>query len=68
MRSRKKRRLSQQALQDAGVRPGLMVHRIGPDGRARLGQIKAEGSEVRLPSLFFRRASNNCLPQGQKGG
>jgi hypothetical protein len=35
MRARKRRRLSQQDLQAAGVSPGLMVHRVGPNGRGR---------------------------------
>jgi hypothetical protein len=37
MRSRR-RKLTQQDLRAAGATPGLMVRRIGRDGRARLEQ------------------------------
>jgi hypothetical protein len=39
---KRKRRLSQQDLRTLGVTPGLMVRRIGTDGRARLEQLTAE--------------------------
>jgi hypothetical protein len=38
MRRRKKLLLTQQDLRAAGVSPGLMAHRVSPDGRARLEQ------------------------------
>jgi hypothetical protein len=46
---KRKRRLSQQDLRDLGATPGLMAHRVGPDGqRARLEQLSPEGpSEAR---------------------
>jgi hypothetical protein len=43
----RRRRLSQQDLQAAGVSAGLMVRRISPDGRARLEQLAPEGPERR---------------------
>jgi hypothetical protein len=36
--NRRRRRLSQQDLRAAGATPGLMAHRVGPDGRARFEQ------------------------------
>jgi len=53
VRSRR-RRLSQQDLRAAGATPGLMAHRIGPDGRARLEQLAPEGSSERRKD-FARR-------------
>jgi hypothetical protein len=67
MKSRKKQALTKAELRAMGVTPGLMARRVGPDGRARLEQLTSEASEVRRPS-FLRRASNNCLPQEEKGG
>ena len=51
MRSRKKR-LSKQDLRDLGVRPGFMLHRVAPDGRARLEQLTPGAGET---SSFFGR-------------
>ena len=36
-----------------GATPGLMAHRVGPDGRARLEQLAPEGPERRRD--FIRR-------------
>jgi hypothetical protein len=43
----RKRRLSQQDLRAAGVTPGLMAHKVGPDGRARLEQLTAAAEVAR---------------------
>lgn len=51
-----RRRLSQQALRATGATPGLMAHRIGPDGRARLEQLAPEGPERRKD--FIRRLTD----------
>jgi hypothetical protein len=44
---RERRQPTQAELRAMGVTPGLMVHRIGPDGRARLEQLAPEGPERR---------------------
>jgi hypothetical protein len=38
----RKRKLAKAELRAAGVSPGLLVRRVGPDGRARLEQLTAE--------------------------
>jgi hypothetical protein len=38
MRDRKARRLTKAELRAMGATPGLMAHKVGPDGRARLEQ------------------------------
>jgi hypothetical protein len=38
VRGRKNRTLTQAELRAMGATPGLMAHRVGPDGRARLEQ------------------------------
>jgi hypothetical protein len=53
---RKKCRLSKHDLRAAGVTPGLMARRIGPDGRARLEQLAPEGPERR--AAFVRRLTS----------
>jgi hypothetical protein len=58
-RKKRRQRLSQQDLQAAGTTPGLMVRRIGPEGRSRLQQLSPEGPERR--QQFARR-----LIQGTK--
>jgi hypothetical protein len=63
----KKKKLSQQDLRAMGVTPGLMAHRVGPDGRARLEQLSSEASRGR-PSLFLRSAPNECSPPKSEGG
>jgi hypothetical protein len=45
VRPRSRRRLTQPELRAAGVSPGLMFHRVGPDGRARLEQLALEGDD-----------------------
>jgi hypothetical protein len=50
-RSRKKRQLTKAELRAMGATPGLMAHRVGPDGRARLEQLTAETSARRTTSL-----------------
>jgi hypothetical protein len=55
-RSRKSR-LSQQDLRDAGVSPGLMAHKVGADGRARLEELMPEGPERR--KIFAQRLSHD---------
>jgi hypothetical protein len=43
-RPRKKRQLTKAELRAMGGIPGVMAHRVGPDGRARLEQLTADGS------------------------
>ena len=65
MRSRKKRALTKAELRALGATPGLMVHRIGTDGRARLEQLTSEGS--RRPEVFvWRLASNSKSSEGSE--
>jgi hypothetical protein len=59
MKSRKKRQLTKAQLRAMGATPGLMAHRVGPDGRARLEQLTAEASG-RL-SLFCGPDQTNVL-------
>ena len=54
---RRKRRLSQQDLWALGPTPGLIARRVGPDGRARLEQLTAEGSRRR--EVFARSTLKN---------
>ena len=42
MRSHKKRQLTKAELRAAGATPGLLLHRVGPDGWARLEQLAPE--------------------------
>jgi hypothetical protein len=58
MNPKRKRRLSQQDLRALGVRPGLIVQKVSPDGRSRLEQLTAEasGSEARRPSPFYAKS------------
>ena len=44
MRERKKR-LTAKDLKALGATPGLMAHRVGPDGRARLEELALEGDD-----------------------
>lgn len=60
-----RRRLSQQDLRALGVSHGLMAHRIGPDGRARLEQLTPEASG--RPALFLRPGSNGRSTEQRKG-
>jgi hypothetical protein len=60
----RRRRLSQQDLQAAGATPGLMVRRIGRDGRARLEQLAPEGPERRQD--FIRRLTDET--KASEGG
>ncbi len=65
MSGRKKCRLSKHDLRAAGVTPGLMARRIGPDGRARLEQLAPEGPERRKD--FIRRLTDDSKPsEGSK--
>jgi hypothetical protein len=63
--ARKNRQLTRAELWAMGETPGLMAHKVGPDGRARLEQLTADGSG--RPSLFLRRGSNNCSPPDEEG-
>jgi hypothetical protein len=54
---RRKKSLSQQDLQAAGVSAGLMVRRYGADGRARLEQLSPESFERR--QSFARRLTQD---------
>ena len=47
MRSRKARQLTKAELRAMGATPGLMAHRVGPDGRARLEQLTAAAEVAR---------------------
>lgn len=40
----RKRKLTQAELRAMEVSPGLMAHRVRPDGRSRLEQLTGEGS------------------------
>jgi hypothetical protein len=62
--ARENRQLTRAKLRAMGATPGLMAHKVGPDGRARLEQLTSEGSG-RL-SLFLRRGSNSCSPRRRK--
>jgi hypothetical protein len=55
--NRRRRRLSQQDLQAAGATPGLMVRRIGRDGRAEIRQLSPESFERR--QSFARRLTQD---------
>jgi hypothetical protein len=56
VRDRKKRQLTKAELRAMGATPGLMAHKVGPDGRARLEQLAPEGPERRRD--FIRRLTN----------
>jgi hypothetical protein len=47
MRSMKARRLTKAELRAAGASPGLLLHRVGPNGSARLEQLAPESDERR---------------------
>jgi hypothetical protein len=63
MSSRKARRLTKAELRAMGVSPGLMVHRVGPDGRARLEQLAPE-SDARRQSFVRRLTSDMTASEG----
>jgi hypothetical protein len=54
--TRRKRTLSGADLRAMGVSPGLMAHRVGPDGRSRLEVRTGEGSGGKL-----RRTARSTL-------
>jgi hypothetical protein len=57
MNRRRKRRPTKGELRAMGVSPGLlMVHRVGPDGRARLEQLAPESDGRRR--VFARRLTS----------
>ncbi len=62
--ARKNRQLTRAKLREMGATPGLMAHKVGPDGRARLEQLTSEDS---VQPSFLRRASNSCSLQEKKG-
>lgn len=68
MRSRRRsqRQLTKAELRAAGATPGLLLHKVGPDGRARLEQLTAEASGQ--PSLFLRSRPNSRLATNEEGG
>jgi hypothetical protein len=41
--ARKNRQLTRAELWAMGATPGLMAHKVGPDGRARLEQLAPKG-------------------------
>jgi hypothetical protein len=51
-------------LKAMGATPGLMAHKVGPDGRARLEQLTAEDSG--RPSLFCGPDQTNVLLRARK--
>jgi hypothetical protein len=53
MRDRKRHTPTKAELRAMGVTPGLMAHRVGPDGRARLEELAPESTERR--QQFARR-------------
>jgi hypothetical protein len=61
MNRQKKKRLSQQDLRTLGATPGLILHKVSPDGRARLEQLTAEASSRPLASLVRRSAANDSV-------
>jgi hypothetical protein len=54
--ARKNRQLTRAELWAMGATPGLMAHKVGPDGRARLEQLAPKGPERRRD--FIRRLTN----------
>ena len=58
MRDRNRRKLTKAELQAAGGSPGLLLHRVGPDGRARLEQLAVESDERRR-SFAMRRTDES---------
>jgi hypothetical protein len=67
MKSRKTRTLTKAELRALAVTPGLMAHRVGPDGRARLEQLAPEGPERRRD--FIRRLTNqDDVNEASEGG
>ena len=58
---RKRRQLTKADLRAMEVSPGLMAHRVGPDGRARLEQALAElpGVEEKAIASVAERAGNS---------
>ena len=55
--ARKKRQLTKAELRAMGATPGLMAHKVGPNGRARLEQLAPEGPERRRD--FIRRLTDD---------
>jgi hypothetical protein len=43
----RRRRLTKVELRAMGASPGLMAHKVGPDGRARLEQLTAAAEVAR---------------------
>ncbi len=71
-RERRQRRPSQADLKAAGASPGLIAHRVGPDGRARLQQLTPE-SDVRRKDFARRlttlsKADENSPREDQETG
>jgi hypothetical protein len=64
MKSRKTRTLTKAELRALAVTPGLMAHRVGADGRARLEQLAPEGPERRRD--FIRRLTDET--KASEGG
>jgi hypothetical protein len=57
VRRERRRKLTKAQLRALGATPGLMAHRMSPDGRARLEQLTAEGGGRR--EIFTRRLTNS---------
>ena len=66
MRGRKKRQLTKAELRAMGASPGLMAHRLGPDGRARLEQLSPEGPERRR-DFIHRLTSTDEVNEASEG-
>jgi hypothetical protein len=60
MRSR--RRPAKAELRAMALTPGLMVHRVGPGGRARLEQLAPESDERRKET--YRRLTDSTYTPG----
>jgi hypothetical protein len=65
MKSRKTRTLTKAELRALAVTPGLMAHRIGPDGRARLEQLAPEGPDRKRD--FIRRLADENAHVSSEG-
>jgi hypothetical protein len=65
MISRKTRTLTKAELRALAVTPGLMAHRISPDGRASLEQLAPEGPDRRRD--FIRRLADKNAQASSEG-
>jgi hypothetical protein len=56
--TRRRRKPTKAELRAMGATPGLMAHKVGPDGRARLEQLAPESDERRRS--FAMRLTNQA--------